>query len=420
MKVRRILIVTLIVVLGISLIISFQFLLKEQPPKEYLLTAYQGRFYSISSDGRSVNQLGEGVDGSIGCFSFSPDGKKIFFSYRPLDKNMATSLWVMNSDGSNREKLVDEIDDGFVDAYFSQDGQKIFFRTAFTKTIDNSQTSFIVYSLWVINSDGSNMSKLFDGINGSVVNVCFSRDRKKILLLINDTLPNKGIQNVQSMDTYSFQISNDDGDNWTDLGFRIDAYMIYDISFSQDGKRFTFVRATSEARTFWIADSVGRTIRAGNADTGVSEVQFSSDGSKIFFLVEETKPQMSSSSWDLWIEDIGTTNKKKISGDINTTSFYISPDGNKIVFVALSSKNKYSLWIMNTDGTDKKKLTEEMTEIALPQFYGSPFSPSGSEILWNDSSLFALNLDNGKNTNLDKAFDMELSSAYTTWFPDNK
>jgi Tol biopolymer transport system component len=365
LKLRRILIVVLIVVLGISLIISFQFLLKEQQPKEYLLTAYKGKLYSISSDGRVITKLDEGVDGSIGCFSFSADGKKILFSYCPLDKRMATSLWVMNSDGSN-------------------------------------------------------MKKLFDGINGSVVNVCFSRDRRKILLLINDTLPNKGIQNVQSMDTYSFQISNDDGDNWTDLGFRMDAYLIYDISFSQDGKRFTFVRAASEERTFWIANSEGRIIRAGNADTGVSEVQFSFDGSKIFFLVEETKPQMSSSSWDLWVEDIGTTNKKKISGDINTTSFYISPDGNKIVFVALSSKNKYSLWIMNTDGTDKKKLTEEMIEIALPQFYGSPFSPSGSEILWNDSSLFALNLDNGKNTNLNKAFDMELSPAYTTWFPGNK
>jgi Tol biopolymer transport system component len=390
----------ILVVVGISAIGLTYFLLRANQPKEYLLTVSNGAIYRISADGKEIKELGEGMDGEVQVYSFSPDGKKILFSYRPFSKFRATSLWIMDSDGSNREKLIDAIDDGFEDAYFSKDGQKILFRTVINKNIESSETSLTIYSLWIMNLDGSNRKKLIDGTNGSVESVAFSPDGRKILLLINDTAPTKTLQKIQDLDSYSFLIMDAYGNNKKNLGVTVKGY-IWDISFSPDGEEILFIAVNSEGKSLCIMDLYGNNKKkiAGGANTEVYEARFSPDGSKIYFVTEENKPEPGYSSWYLWVENIDGTDKKNITEDINKNSIYfsISPDGSKIAFVVASSSDEYSLWIMNSDGTDKKNLMGETRGIWISD---SSFSPTGKKILLHDSSLWVVNLNGSKKVRL--------------------
>jgi Tol biopolymer transport system component len=415
---KKVLIGILVVVVGIilSIIGLFHFLSKGPQSKEYLLAVSKGTFYRISSDGREIKELGESMDGEVHVYSFSPDGKKILFGLYPFSNPQLTSLWIMDSDGSNRKKLIDIVEERFEDALLSPDGKEILFRTSIDKPVDHSESSLTIYSLWMMILDGSNRKKLVDGTKGSVEGVSFSPDGRKILLLINETAPTKTLQKIDSLDYYSLWIMDAEGNNKKNLGVRVEGY-IWDTSFSLNGEEILFIAVTAEGRSLWIMDSNenGKIKLAGDTNIEVYGAQFSHDGSKIYFVTEETKLALGSSSWYLWAANTDGTNKKNITEDMNgdVLNFSISSDGSKIAFVVASPPYKRSLWIMNADGTDRKKLTEETREIELPD---SPFSPTGNKILLRDSSVWIVNLDGSGKVDLDKATGMNLYEAGIGWF----
>ncbi len=413
--------ISILVVVAIGIIISviglFHFLSKRPQSKEYLLAVSKGTFYRISSDGREIKELGESMNGEVHVYSFSPDGKKILFGIHPFGNPELTSLWIMDSDGSNREKIINVAEEKFEDALLSPDRKEILFRTSIDKPVDHSESSLTIYSLWMINLDGSNIRKVVDGTKGSVEGVSFSPDGSKILLLINETAPTKTLQQIESLDYYSLWIMDAEGNNKKNLGVRAEGY-IWDTSFSPDGREILFIAVTSEGKSLWIMDldGNGKIKLALDTNIEVYEARFSYDGSKIYFVTEETKPALGSSSWYLWVANTDGTNKKNITEDMNgdVLNFSISSDGSKIAFVVASPPHKRSLWIMNTDGTDRKKLTEETREIELP---ASPFSPTGNKILLRDSSVWIVNLDGSGKVDLDKATGMNLYEAGIGWFP---
>jgi len=411
----------LVVVAGIilSIIGLLHFLSKGPQSKEYLLAVSKGTFNRISSDGREIKELGESMGGEVRVYSFSPDGKKILFGIHPFGNPQSTSLWIMDSNGSNRKKLIEVVEERFEDALLSPDGKEILFRTSIDKPVDHSEGSLTIYSLWMINSGGSNIKKLVDGTKGSVEGVSFSPDGSKILLLINETAPTKTLQKIDSLDYYSLWIMDTEGNNKKSLRVRVEGY-IWDALFSPDGEKILFIALTSEGRSLWIMDSDGngKIKVAGDTNIEVYEAQFSHDGSKIYFVTEETKPELGSSFWYLWVVNIDGTNKKNITEDMDgdVLNFSISSDGSKIAFVVAPSPYKHflCLWVMNADGTDRKKLTEETGEIGLP---ASPFSPTGNKILLRDSSVWIVNLDGSGKVDLDKASGMNLYEAGIGWFP---
>jgi Tol biopolymer transport system component len=413
----------ILVVVAIGIIVSviglFHFLSKRPQSKEYLLAVSKGTFYRISSDGREIKELGESMGGEVRVYSFSPDGKKILFGIHPFGNPQSTSLWIMDSNGSNRKKLIEVVEERFEDALLSPDGKEILFRTSIDKPVDHSEGSLTIYSLWMINSGGSNIKKLVDGTKGSVEGVSFSPDGSKILLLINETAPTKTLQKIDSLDYYSLWIMDTEGNNKKSLRVRVEGY-IWDALFSPDGEKILFIALTSEGRSLWIMDSDGngKIKVAGDTNIEVYEAQFSHDGSKIYFVTEETKPELGSSFWYLWVVNIDGTNKKNITEDMDgdVLNFSISSDGSKIAFVVAPSPYKHflCLWVMNADGTDRKKLTEETGEIGLP---ASPFSPTGNKILLRDSSVWIVNLDGSGKVDLDKASGMNLYEAGIGWFP---
>ncbi|HSG05304.1 MAG TPA: DPP IV N-terminal domain-containing protein [Nitrospiria bacterium] len=97
--------------------------------------------------------------------SFSPDGKKVLFS-----SNMSGEwgLWLSDLEGNNLVRLVaDKRFDNNPAASWSPDGEKIVFRTAFS-------------DLWIMDSDGKNVSALTTDGTVAGWRPAWSPDSKKI------------------------------------------------------------------------------------------------------------------------------------------------------------------------------------------------------------------------------------------------
>jgi len=125
--------------------------------------------------------------------------------------------------------------------------------------------------------------------------------------------------------------------------------------------------------------------------------QFSPDGSKILCTISAgNKPYH---NYDIWEMDIATQRLKRLTFSANVWDehAHYSPDGTKICWVSSegytyvperwTSTLKTDLWLMNRDGSQKRRLTY-FNEPGYPEYRGEPvivsdntWSPDGNKIL---------------------------------------
>jgi hypothetical protein len=87
------------------------------------------------------------------------------------------------------------------------------------------------------------------------------------------------------------------------------------------------------------------------------EPKWSPDGTKITF-VEPSYYKLESNWGVIWVMDTDGSNKIKLTNDtekLNSPAW--SPGGNKIAFVSLQNEDKINTFVMNTDGSNKVNLT---------------------------------------------------------------
>lgn len=134
------------------------------------------------------------------------------------------------------------------------------------------------------------------------------------------------------------------------------------------------------------------------------QANFTPDGKKIVMFLE-VKWREEESGWEdheyeLWIMDIDGSNKKKLVGESEKFApwpppFLLTPDGKKIIFYGTYSETgkedyvKIDIWIMNIDGSEKKNLTASLHKEFEPHYGGvsvlMPFiniSPDGGKIVF--------------------------------------
>lgn len=107
----------------------------------------------------------------------------------------------------------------------------------------------------------------------------------------------------------------------------------------------------------------------------VSGLSWSPDGQKIAFSRKDK----------IWIMDSDGSNQKQLlAGKDNVWSPNWSPDGNKIIYVSHKfadlndwTATPYEIWIINSDGSEPKKLTESMRGIR-----NLSWSPDGNKIIY--------------------------------------
>lgn len=235
--------------------------------------------------------------------------------------------------------------------------------------------------------------------------------------------PEKIVFAVGNNDNSEIYVMNADGSN----KIRLTNNSVYDgePAFSPDGSKiaFTSSRDNSFDKEIYVMNADGSNPRNLTNDTinnGVFwdvEPAFSPDGSKIVF--SSTRADNGPYPTNIWVMNVDGTNKTKLTNN-NPQSPYdptFSPDGSKIAFVAYNS-GFADIYVMNSDGTNQRRLTNNTAAESSPVF-----SPDGSKIAFSSGSfgsgggfggeIYVMNADGTNPLNITNRPEDDISPTFS-------
>jgi Tol biopolymer transport system component len=138
-----------------------------------------------------------------------------------------------------------------------------------------------------------------------------------------------------------------------------------EIAFAPDGR--SFVTAVSlRQSTLWVHDARGE--RQITSEGYASLPRFSPDGKKLYFLLR-SRANRHYVSGELWVAALETGQRERLFPDFLLGDYSISPDGNRIVFVAIGEKGDSRLWLGWLDGRTAPRCLSSAAVIRA--FFGS-------------------------------------------------
>jgi len=294
--------------------------------------------YMMDSEGNNIKNLTNAPSGYGGTpVQFSPDGLNILY----LSRN---DLYTMDRDGNNQTQLTFGLEPST--PQFSPDGSKIVFQ------------SHTDGSLYIMENNGSNQTKLL--VSGGDYHPQFSPDGTRIAF----TSGIDGNEDIYIMDSdggNQLNLTNNDEYNTTP-------------KFSPDGSKIVFVSSQdmSYLDQIYVMNIDGsEQIRLTELPAYMQFPQFSPDGLKILFMYGYPNS-------DIWIMNSdgsgqnNLTNSNSIEAEGETTYPQFSPDGLKILFTDYVDNqgvgSNYDIAIMNSDGTNRKNLTNSPSNDRFPIF----------------------------------------------------
>ncbi|MDQ3986808.1 MAG: hypothetical protein M3280_09970 [Actinomycetota bacterium] len=274
--------------------------------------------YTVNEDGTELHRLTR--RGEAGSPTWSPSGDEIAFQRVVTEaRRVDQGIYVMRSTGTGLKELfsLPRRELSIWEVEWSPTGDKIGF--ILTKVPSGKSTeSEWVHRLYVMNSDGADMSAITDG-GEQIVDFSWSPDGKKILYT-RQTLAAK------SRFAYDLYTMDSDGTNATPLtqdGRSMDG------AWSPDGNRVAFASYTAgrfSERDIYVMNVDGSSRRLVLADPYVEE-----------------EP-----AW--------------------------APDGSELVFSDFDGRNRCGLMVVRPDGTESRSLVDSTGNEGCP---GSPaWSPA--------------------------------------------
>lgn len=237
---------------------------------------------------------------------------------------------------------------------WSPDGRKITF-------VSNRDGANDIYSM---NADGSGIERLTNTL-AAEHSMTWSPDGTKILFE-SDRDGNSEIY-----------VMNADGSNQTRLTFNPTSDG-GPSRFSPDGKKIVFARSAANAGEafynfdIYVMDADGSNLRQLTTDAEYDAgPSWSPDGTRIAFVSGREK------NFDVFVMDpdgSGQTNLTKSSE--NEVPIGWTPDGGQLIYVGDTDVKRelYQIWLVNSDGSDKRQLTS-----FTDKFYRVAFSPAGKK-----------------------------------------
>jgi Tol biopolymer transport system component/DNA-binding winged helix-turn-helix (wHTH) protein len=127
-----------------------------------------------------------------------------------------------------------------------------------------------------------------------------------------------------------------------------------EIAFAPDGQSFLTSVGIRQS-TLWIHDARGE--RQITSEGYASLPTFSPDGKQLYFLLR-SRGNRHYLSGELWAADLETRERKRLLPGLILEHYSISPDGNRIVFVAIAENGDSRVWLGSLDGhTSPRRLS---------------------------------------------------------------
>jgi len=267
--------------------------------------------------------------------SLSPDGQRIVFSsYRDGNKE----IYVMDSDGSNQTRLTFSPESDF-NPQWSPDGSKIAYITM--NNVDS-------WDICAVNADGSDQTLVANTI--PAYGWQWSPDGSKIIF------DKRGSYIFKRYVLYDIYVVNEDGSNLTCLTEESESHDWAPV-WSPDGTKIAYTHGASDSGDIYIMNADGSE-PTNLTDSTAHDLypMWSPDGTKIAFISSDHD-----SDDDIYIMNADGTGQFKFTNDTTNNRLQSwTSDGSRIVYRSIDDE-KESLWIINADGTGQIKLADIRT-----------------------------------------------------------
>lgn len=327
----------------------------------------------------SVIGCGEPARGKI-VFTSGRDYKIEDLTIDTFKTSISSEIYIMGEDGLNQTRLTN-IASVKYQPVFSPDSTKIAFASA---ERDGN------WDIYVINTDGSDMKHLTDN-PGYDFQQSWSPDNSQIAYI------------SQREDNGELWLMNADGTNQTRLTDTPAHY--YPPAWSPDGEKIIYCSAKDNLPfDIYVINSDGtHNTRLTDSTTHNFTPAWSPDGKKIAY-----SSSKDSGSLNIYVMNADGSNQTRLTDNVGIDILPDwSPDGRKIAFYSrkeYSPENdemvKYTICVMNADGSNLRRLTNDTGDNPGPSMGDiyPKWSPDGSRIVFQSQrdcnwEIYMINAD---------------------------
>jgi TolB protein len=279
------------------------------------------------------------------------------------------------------------------EAYFSGDGRQLIFQSK----RDGRECD----QIYKMNADGSNVQMVSTGNGVTTCSYLFPKGNR---ILYSSThmggkdcppRPDRSKGYVWAIyPTYDIFTARLDGTDLKQLtttpGYDAEA------TISTDGKKIVFTSMRDGDLDIYTMDASGKNVRRLTTELGYDGGPFfSRDGKQIVYrsyhpqtpeAIARYKQRLSENliepnNFEIWVMNSDGTNKRQVT-KLGKASFapYFLPDGKRIIFASNvhdPNKRDFDLYVINTDGTNLERITYNDTFDGFPMF-----SPDGKKLVF--------------------------------------